>query len=389
MKYDVCIVGGGAAGLAAAASFDKKANMGKSKKESAKNKGLRICILEKNDCLGRKVLATGGGRCNLTNSACENKEIVLDFFKGLGLETRCDEQGRYYPYSERASDVVEILERALGNNVTIKLGFDVKVVSQISSDNPEQGKFMIVGREMIFADNVILALGGKAGPQFGTTGDGYTIAKTLGHSVRRVFPILTGIECYREGLDFKLLKGIRARGKASLIKDGETIASESGEIQFTDDGISGICVFNLTPYIRVGETEELSKAMKRYALSLDLAEDFGSSVLTERESSFGIVTEKLAKIIKPEELKNWRLGIRKVKGWRDSQATYGGVVTDDINMDTMESTLINGLYFAGEIINVQGPCGGFNLQNAWETGIKAAKAISEATKPLQSKETGQ
>ncbi|MCQ2546411.1 MAG: NAD(P)/FAD-dependent oxidoreductase [Clostridia bacterium] len=367
MKYDVCIIGGGAAGLAAAASF---------------HKDTRVCVLEKNDIAGRKVLATGGGRCNLTNAACENHEMVLEFFRNLGLETHCDEEGRYYPYSNRAADVVEILMSAIGENVTFRYGFDVRVVSRVKGGPDEINGFMITGScgegdsEMIFADRVIIAMGGKAGPQFGTTGDGYTIARTLGHVVTRVFPVLSGLECEADGVDFAALKGIRARGRLVLHRLDEALAEETGEIQFTEDGISGICVFNLTPYIKANPGEKPADAMKKYRVEVDLAPDYSEEDLAGREHSFGIVTGALAEILEPQQLKSWTLQVTGVKGWKDAQATSGGVDLEEINMDTMESRIVKGLYFAGEILNVQGPCGGFNLQNAWETGIKAAKAIN-------------
>lgn len=363
MKYDVCIIGGGAAGLAAAASF---------------NKELKICILEKNSRPGRKLAATGGGRCNLTNEACPGKDETLGFFRRLGIETCCDEEGRYYPYSNRASDVVSALLDELGGNVSIRCGEIVREIIPTRKNPEEEPGFRIEASDssqeakIISARRVILAAGGKSGPMFGTTGDGYSMARSLGHRVTRVYPILAGIRC--TGADFQAIKGIRAKGCVTLLKDGEAIAGEAGEIQFTEDGISGICVFNLTCFMGAEEGENPAEAMKRYTLSIDLAPDFSQGELDSRKSSFGIVTRELADMISPEELKDWRLGVTGVKGWRDAQATAGGISLEEIDMNTMESRLVPGLYFAGEIIDVQGPCGGFNLQNAWETGIKAAKA---------------
>lgn len=380
-NYDLAIIGGGAAGLAAAASFIKEIGTA----------GAKVCILEKNDAPGRKINATGGGRCNLTNEACPEKELTLGFFRELGVETWRDSEGRYYPYSNKASDVTKALVDAVADRVDLKCGFTVKVVSRIKPDDGSKGCFMITGMqksdmEMIFADRVLMAMGGKAGPQFGTTGDGYTIARTLGHTVTTVFPILTGIGCRADGVDFASLKGVRAKGTVILHKDGKPIVRDTGEIQFTEDGISGICVFNLTPHIKAEKHEKFQDALKRFAITVDLAPDFTEEQLAERQSAFGILTEKLAAALADAGvwsaetgaagIKHWQLEITGVKGWRDAQATFGGVALDEIDMDTMESRRVPGLYFAGEIIDAQGPCGGFNLQNAWETGIKAARAIA-------------
>ncbi|MGX8773698.1 MAG: NAD(P)/FAD-dependent oxidoreductase [Bacillota bacterium] len=383
MKHDLVIAGGGAAGLAAAASFIKELN----------RDDVSVCVLEKNSAPGRKINATGGGRCNLTNEACPGKDITLDFFRSIGIETWRDSEGRYYPYTNRASDVTKALTDAI-EGAEVKCGFTVKVISRIAggdegeaAETGDMGRFMITGMqqedpekepsmEMIFADSVIIALGGKAGPQYGTAGDGYTIARTLGHTVTRVFPILTGIECRAEGVDFEDLKGVRAKGTVILNRDGEPIVRDTGEIQFNEDGISGICVFNLTPHIKADKWEKFEDALKRYTITVDLAPDFTEEQLKERDSAFGIITEKLAGALGGvENIKNWQLEITGIKGWRDAQATFGGVALDEIDMETMESRLVPGLYFAGEIIDAQGPCGGFNLQNAWETGIRAARAI--------------
>ena len=354
-KYDVMIIGGGAAGLAAAASLDR---------------GIKFCILEKNKTPGRKIMATGGGRCNITNEACSQKDIALDFFKSLGLETYSDFEGRYYPYSNKASDVVKVLLDALGDkDADIITEFEVKKAIH-------DREYYIVsdakGRQ-VAGKTLLIAAGGKAAPQLGTTGDGYAIAKAFSHTVNKVYPILTGINTG----DMEDVKGVRAKGKVSLYKDDELTASETGEIQFNEDGISGICVMNLTIHITSEKGEPLDKAMSRYHLELDLAPDFTEEELAGRKSSFGILSDKLSSRVPIAEIKSWRLPVLGIKGWKDAQCTAGGVSTEEINMETMGSVKKENLYFAGEILDIQGPCGGYNLQNAWETGIKAAKAINE------------
>lgn len=374
-RVDVCIIGGGAAGLAAAASIDS---------------GIRTCIVEKNEILGRKILATGGGRCNLTNAGCEGASATLDFFALLGLETFRDEEGRCYPYSGCASDVVKVLTDALGDrDCEVLTGCAAERVERIPKESgsaPAGGRFLVhTGNGLtIEADSVLLTTGGKAAPQFGTVGDGYRIAKMLGHSVTRLYPILTGIEC--SGVEG--LKGIRARGIASLCKDGEKIGEEAGEIQFTADGLSGICVFNLTPLIHAEEGERPADAFRRYELVLDLAPDFTQEQIDARRSTFGILNERLAQRVGKDEIRKWRLPVTGVKGWRSAQCTAGGIPMDEVDPASQESRLVPGLYLAGEILNVQGPCGGYNLQNAWETGRRAAAAINAGAAAGRRTESG-
>lgn len=353
-KYDICIIGGGAAGLCAAASL---------------HSGMAGCILEKNEIPGRKIMATGGGRCNITNAACAHKDMALEFFKSIGLETYHDAEGRYYPYSNQAADVAKALVRRIEKK-------DVSIMAGIEAVKAEYHEETFVvfckdGRQ-IHASSLLLATGGKAAPQFGTTGDGYRFAKSFGHRINKVYPILTGLVC---GC-FAYIKGVRAKGRASLYRDGLLLAAETGEIQFTADGVSGICVMNLTPYIVSENGEPLERALKRYHLELDLAPDFTGEDLSGRESSFGILPDKLSRRVSMAEIKAWKLPVQGVKGWKDAQCTAGGVCLDEIDLRTMESRLQEGLYFAGELIDRQGPCGGFNLQNAWETGLKAAAAAS-------------
>ena len=363
-KYDVCIIGAGASGLAAAASMSD---------------GIKICLMEKNDIPGKKVMATGGGRCNITNAACINKALTLEFFKSLGLETYQDDEGRYFPYSNHAPDVVGILMRAVeGKDVDIITGTAANDIRQVNEKAGDGERFQIEytargGKKgSVAADNVLLAVGGKAAPQLGTTGDGYGMARALGNRVERVYPILTAIECG----DLSDIKGVRAKCRISLYRDRALLISELGEVQFTADGISGICVFDITPYIRAEEGESFIQALRHFSVELDLAPDFDEEEIFRRESTFGILSEKLAQKVGIDELKRWRLPVKGVKGWKQAQCTAGGVTLDEIDMETMESRLVEGLYFSGEIINVQGPCGGYNLQNAWETGIKAASALN-------------
>lgn len=365
MRYNVCIIGGGAAGLAAAASLDD---------------GISVCVVEKNRIPGRKILATGGGRCNLTNEACEEKQLTMDFFACLGMKFCRDSEGRYYPYSEKASDVVDILTSGIGENTDFY--FESQAASVECSNKDGDTGFLVKchgdGKQAIEADCVIISPGGKAAPQYGSTGDGYAFASGFGHKVNRLYPILAGICCDREDFDFSEVKGVRAKAAVKLLKDGKPVegAYQTGEVQFTEYGLSGICIFNLTPFVRAENGEDFRDAVKRYSISADFAPDFSEDELRYRQDWFGIVTKKLSDRINGADIKNVVFDVTGVRGWKDAQCTGGGVSTDEIDSNTMESKLIPGLYFAGEILDIQGPCGGFNLQNAWETGIKAAKAIN-------------
>lgn len=353
-NYDVIIIGGGAAGLAAAASLDNEK---------------KICILEKNRIPGRKIMATGGGRCNITNANCSHKDMALDFFASLGLVTYSDDEGRYYPYSNQAADVVKVLLDAVKEK-----NADILTEFEVASAKSEGEGFIVCDAKgrVIQGKALLLAAGGKAAPQLGTTGDGYSIARGFGHNVNKVYPILTGINTG----DMSDIKGVRARGRISLYKDSKLIASEIGEIQFNSDGISGICVMNMTVHITSEKGESLEKAFGRYQIEIDLAPDLTETQLAGRKSSFGILSEKLSARVGIENIKKWELPVKGVRGWKDAQCTAGGVSTEEIDMDTMESKLVKNLYFAGEVIDIQGPCGGYNLQNAWETGLKAAKSIN-------------
>ena len=369
-NYDVCIIGAGAAGLAAANTLDP---------------ALSVCIIDKNGIPGRKILATGGGRCNLTNLACRRSDMTLDFFRGLGLETRSDEEGRCYPYSMVSADVVTALTVGLdGRDIDWK--FDRRVIGVEARSGSDGETFRIrytpsdsdadAKKEErcseIYSDSLIICSGGKAAPAMGTTGDGYSLAKALGHSITRIYPILTGIN-----VDIPdEVAGIRARGEVSLLEDGSEIISEKGEIQFTAEGISGICVFNLTPYIKLRPGERPEEGLGRFSVKMDLAPDISEEELDSRDDSFGIVTAALARWIRPKDLKNKLLPLRGVWGWDRAQCTAGGVPMSEIDEETMASRICPGLYFAGEIMDVQGPCGGFNLQHAWESGINAAKAVN-------------
>ena len=257
---DICIIGGGASGLAAAVTAARN------------NPNKTIVILEKKDTPGRKLAATGNGKCNITNSACENVEETLAFFDSLGIFTRTDEEGRIYPYSSQARDVVYALTNgAEKNGVSIKTEITVEKLEKHT-----HGFNVRTNRGNIEAKNVLIATGGKSAPQFGTSGDGYTFAKQLGHTVTRLAPVLTGIEVNE---NLKAVKGVRVKALVKLLKDGNLVDKEAGEVQFNEDGISGICVMNLSRFIKLEEGESFAEGISRYSVELDMVPEVESAEL--------------------------------------------------------------------------------------------------------------
>lgn len=381
---DICIIGGGASGLAAAITAARE------------NPDKSILIIEKKESVGKKLSATGNGKCNLTNVNCSNMNEILMFFETIGIFTRVDEEGRVYPYCSQAKDVVYALEKAaLASGVNVKTGITVEKI-----ENTDDGFVIKTNKEDFTAPKVLIASGGKSAPQFGTSGDGYTFAKQLGHTVNRLSPVLTGIEV-KENLNS--VKGVRVKALVKLLKDGALVEEEYGEVQFNEDGVSGICVMNLSRFIKLDDGETFAEGIGRYSIELDFVPEInevGLQNMLERKIAAGIeITEDLLLSIIPDKLrkyimseyaglhdinlcklakvlKHWPLSVKGTKGWKVAQCTSGGVSLDEVDPLTMESTLIDGLYFAGEVTDYDGPCGGYNLQYAWETGLKAGRAMA-------------
>lgn len=381
---DICIIGGGASGLAAAITAGRE------------NPDKSILVIEKKETAGKKLAATGNGKCNLTNTGCDKMADTLKFFDSIGIFTRADEEGRVYPYCSQAKDVVYALNKAAeAVGADIKTGITVEKI-----DKTVNGFRIRTDKGDFEAAKLLVATGGKSAPQFGTSGDGYIFAKQLGHTVKRLAPVLTGIEI-RE--DLKSVKGVRVKALVKLLKDSNPVEEEYGEVQFNEDGISGICVMNLSRFIKLEDGESFADGIGRYSIELDLVAEvevadlenmlqhrMDAGIANTEDLILSIVPDKLRNRIMDEynglhevdlcklasELKSWKLSVKGTKGWKVAQCTAGGVSLDEIDLETMGSTLIDGLYFAGEVTDYDGPCGGFNLQYAWETGIKAGKAMA-------------
>ena len=376
--YDIVIAGGGASGLVSAITAKRSAP------------AADILIIEKNKILGKKIQATGNGRCNLSNVRCPGKDEVLSFFETIGIITRTDGEGRIYPYTEDAKDV----RGALSDEVK-RLGIDVLTSSSVTdaSFDGDAGEYVIKisGEEelSVKAPVFLIAMGGKAAPKFGTTGDGYKIAKKLYHSVTKLAPALTKIETKE---DVSGLSGIREKARVSLIAGGGTLFEEEGEVQFADYGITGICVFDMTRYMQIPEGRTLINGLDDYAVEIDflpgIPEDGARKMIA---GGMRLVKKALRDLIAektggdPEmtlwQLKHFTLHPDKLKGWDHAEITKGGVPLSELDMSTMASRFMPGLFFSGEVIDFDGPSGGFNLENAWETGMRAGRAMAKAVGP--------
>ena len=406
----ITVIGGGPSGMAAAIS-------------AARQGAGMVRLIEKNDILGRKLLATGNGRCNLTNTNCRDAEKTLHFFEGLGLLTRVEDEGRVYPYSEQAAAVQEALVSELEHlGVEIQCGVEVQAIEKAvpapgyGAAGKGTGYWIITGTktgtasgtgaDRLFSDAVILSTGGKAGPQYGSTGDGYRFAKAFDHNIVSVRPSL--VQMVSDDPFFKSLKGVRAKGRAELLRSNQasdheqTVDREDGEIQFTEDGLSGICIFNLSRgYVRgdhikidlfpeYGE-ESLKDILTGRAEALkerSMAEFFTGMIhkklipviltllsMGEERKAAELSREEIAAAVRL--LKGWRISVTGTKGWKEAQVTAGGIDLAEINPG-MGSIIVPNLYFTGELLNVDEKCGGYNLQWAWTSGLAAGKSAAEA-----------
>ena len=406
--YDIAILGAGAAGLMAAISARHS------------GKDLSIAILEKNEIAGKKLYATGSGRCNVLNRTAAPKDFrsgegnaagfTADIFsqcgplelqgilESLGLDTVEEDEGRLYPRSLQAASVVHALERgAFGSGQKGKpaeqvSGFEAKTVT-LSKD----GSFCVTSADgrNILAKQVIVTTGGKAGIQYGSDGRGLKISESLGHTVVRPIPALTAFVCEEADL-LQNLAGVRVRGTVRFYAQQEgdepvLLSEDTGEIQFTKDTVSGICVMNVSGYYRrrgdekfaltidlMPEIEEITLAKKLAVRKAQLGDYFLDALLPEKladsllELAEGQPAEAFAHLIK-----NLRFTPTASKGWKDAHTTSGGVMLEEVEAKTLESKIVSGLYFAGEVLDVDGPCGGYSLTWAFASGWIAGQAAGK------------
>lgn len=426
MKHKILIIGAGASGLTAAIT--------------AKDLGADVALIEGTDRVGKKILTTGNGRCNITNRNIDsileayenskdlehpypfvpyhssNKDFFLNvlrtfsventiaFFSMLGLPLTTLEEGKMYPLSLQASSVLDILRMALEERA-----IPVYANCKVTEINPMRSGFKVTaktseGVSVFECDKLILCTGGKAAPSTGSDGSGYSLAKAFGHIIVPAYPALVQLK-----LDYKNLKalsGIKFDGFAEIIVNGKVLRKEFGEILFTDYGISGPPILQLSRIASCSMASDIKVVIRINMLPGFEPEDLDNFLESHKAlfghrnlmaAFIGIINKKLIPIILKEAgvddihkplwelswkeksslmklLQSWEFNVNGTNSFGSAQVTAGGIDTKDVDTNTLESKLQRGLYFAGEILDVDGDCGGYNLQWAWSSGYTAAKS---------------
>ena len=403
--YDTLIIGGGAAGLMAGCALSRA--------------GRHVAILEKQDRVGRKLLSTGNGRCNLTNlnasadryhgsrqaarqalRAWPPKKIVAEF-EALGIPCRADGEGRVYPLSNQAASVLDALRLGCDENGADTLtGFAVTALRRTGD-----------GFEAVAADGrrvrgrtALVCAGGLAAPKLGACGDGYRLLEGLGHAITPRFPAIAALKTPPEAV--RGLKGQRAEAALALLVGGREVRRERGELLFAEYGLSGIAAMQLAR-----PANEALRSGERCAVRLDLApgldarallaarherlprralEDFLSGIVSKRVGQALVRAAGLEQRLPAgaldasgldrlaKALSAWTLPVVGVQGFDQAQVTAGGASLKDFDLRTMASLRVPGLFAAGEVLDVDGDCGGFNLHWAWASALTAAEAILQA-----------
>lgn len=405
-KSKVIIIGGGASSLVAGIV-------------AARN-GAKVTILERKDRVGKKILATGNGRCNLTNIKCSTNDFhggndtfineilsqfdvnnTLDFFRNLGIYPLIENNTKVYPNSLQANSVLDVLRYELERlKVTIECNAEVIKI--------EQSKNFIVytnDNKKYYGNKVILATGGKSAPDLGSNGSGYLLAKSLGHTLIQPIPSL--VQLRSDAKFLKQIKGVKVNGDVAVVDSEHNILrKEYGEILFTDYGISGPPILQLS---RIAS----SRVSNNKSVIIDI--DFMPEVSYEQldilildrltampykslsDNFIGFINKRLIPIIIKEadiefnkkssdiskkersklvsKLKRFSMNITGTNQWNQSQVTAGGIDVNEVDSNTLESKITKGIYFAGEILDVDGDCGGFNLQWAWSSGFLVGKSV--------------
>lgn len=398
----VGIIGGGASGMMCAVEIKRH------------NPKIKVCVFEKMPRVLKKILVTGNGRCNLTNIYSSDKyyrgdtellkkafklfppESNIEFFNSLGLLTKVEAEGRVYPMSSQASSVVNALLSEAQN-----LGVEIKTEAPVNKIEKTSNGYILNGKYCF--DKVVICAGGSAAKAQGTNGESYELLRSLGLSVKKPCPALTGVEIEKFPVS---LKGVRNVSEIRLMLDSKCVYTELGEIQFNEYGISGIPVMQLSSLVSTSKSNKKTILLDLVP-SLDekylsdflfaqlkknpdlIAETLANGILPKALGNYmllisGIKKDTcLSKITKRQlsdfgyNIKNWNLNIKCVRGFDCSQTTAGGIVLSELNPDTLEVKKYKNLYVTGEAVNIDGLCGGHNLQWAWASARLAASNIAK------------
>lgn len=401
-KANVIVIGGGASGMMAAIT--------------AAREGSKVTILEHMDRVGKKILSTGNGRCNYTNTNQDlsnyhssdmsfvenilgqfNNFQTLKFFDRLGVLSK-NRDGYIYPYSNQASTILDVLRMELfALNVNVETAVTIKMIEK------RKQTFVVHAMHKDYeAESLIIATGSKAAPASGSDGSGYEYATRFGHVIVPVVPAL--VQLRSDNKVFKSISGVRCEANVSLFVDGLPVAEDTGELQLTDYGISGIPVFQISRF-----ASRALYAKKRVTVYIDFFPEYEyqnlMKILNQRlknnkertieDALIGMINKKLITMFIKESginlgtkcgfitekgikslvntMNNFKVGIIGTNSFDNAQTCAGGVEVNQLNPYTLESNYVKGLFFAGEIIDVDGACGGYNLQWAWSTGYVAGK----------------
>ncbi len=398
------IIGGGASGMMAALSAGRQ--------------GYKTLLIEKNNKLGKKILATGNGRCNFTNVFASSKDYNSDFvlgalsvlsvkdtlklFDDLGLMKLEEGQGRCYPASEQAQSIMDVIEEEL-KRLKVEILYEKEV--RLVTKNSGLFKLDFTDSSSLISKNVIVATGGISLPQSGSTGDGYMIAKTFGHSITSLVPSLTRLKLKHQYLNE--MSGVRFTNNLKLISDNQVIDEVYDDVIFNKTGISGLGILSLskqanfsvnankktTVVVRLVDSNEetLLKRFNRLSyktvfnglvglinkkLIIPVLEEAGIKNYNRAVSSLN--KQEVKKLIKI--LLGFEFEVIGSDGFDDAQVTSGGVNLEEVNKTTLESLLVEGLYFTGEVLDIDGKSGGYNLQWAWSSGYLAGLLKKEIDK---------
>ncbi len=393
------IIGGGASGMAAALA-------------ASENPNVQVVVFERQARVGKKLLATGNGRCNLTNlhaaaggyhgedAAFASVAIgkfppadTLAWFQKMGLYTVVEESGRVYPYSDHANSVVDVLRLAMErDNICLFTGVEVKNI------RPSGAGFLV---DTHYCDRIIVACGGLAGTKLGGSMSGYKLLAKMGHKSTRLRPALVQLKTDWSGVT--ALKGVRTNCEVAILRDGKLFCKSAGELQFTDYGLSGPVIFEVSRDVCYGSGEwnarlDFLPHIKKESLLAELKRRTETKLPLD-ELLTGILHNRLGRVLTKasgiggkthvsqlteqeltlvvETVKSFDVTLTEPMGMDSAQVTAGGVLTAEFDPRTMESKLVPGVFACGEVLDIDGDCGGYNLQWAWSSGRLAGESAGK------------